>query len=173
VHKTYQAIVHGLIELDEDVIDAPIGAHPKIRERYAVHRGTGRPVKGVVKDALTRYRVVARLRDCGAISGGFTLVELHPRTGRTHQIRVHLSFIGHPVVGDRVYGGGPIYQSQIDGWGDVAEGPVITRQALHARAIEFEHPRTRAPMRLEAPLPPDFAGALRALGGADLPLDTL
>ena len=165
IRKTYRAITHGLMELDEDVIDAPIAAHPRIRERYAVHRATGRPFRGVAKEAVTRYRVLARLTRAGAIAAGFTLVELYPQTGRTHQLRVHLSHIGHPIVGDPAYGGGPIYRSQLEGRPDVAEGPIITRQALHARAIEFEHPRTRKQMRLEAPLAEDFLAALRALGG--------
>jgi len=168
VQKTYNAIVHGQVELDEDVIDAAIGAHPRIRERYAVHRATGRPIPVTSKSAITRYRVLARLTQTGAITGGFTFVELYPRTGRTHQIRVHMSYLGHPIVGDRIYGGGPIYLSQLQGRRDVAEGPVITRQALHARTIEFRHPRSGQPMRLEAPLPEDFLQALRVLGGAEL-----
>jgi len=172
VRKTYQAIVHGQLELDEDVIDAPIGSHPRIRERYAVHRGTGRPFPGTVKPALTRYRVIQRLPRAGAVAAGFSFVELYPQTGRTHQLRVHMSFIGHPVVGDRVYGGGPIYQSQLQGRSDVAEGPIITRQALHARAIEFQHPGTLKTLRLEAPIPDDFLAALRALGSA-APADML
>ena len=168
VHKTYQAIVHGLMSLDEDVIDQPIGSHPRIRERYAVHRATGRAFPGVAKPAVTRYRVIARLTETGAIRGGFTLVELYPQTGRTHQLRVHMSWIGHPIVGDPAYGGGPIYRSQIEGRGDQAEGPIITRQALHARAIEFQHPRTLKMLRLAAPLAPDFLEALRAFGAGEL-----
>jgi len=167
VHKTYLAIVHGLMDLEEDVIDAPIGAHPLVREKYAVHRATGRPVPATVKPALTRYRVLRRLSDCGGISSGFSVVRLQPTTGRTHQLRVHMSYIGHPIVGDRAYGGGPIYRSQLAGRHDLAEGPIITRQALHARAIEFQHPRTLRPMRLEAPLPEDFRAALDALGCPD------
>ena len=165
VHKTYQAIVHGQIELDEDVIDVPIGSHPDIREKYAVHRATGRPVPATVKSAVTRYKVLRRLTHAGAIAAGFTLVELYPQTGRTHQLRVHMSCIGHPIVGDRIYGGGPVYRSQLQGRHDAAEGPIITRQALHARAIEFQHPRTLKLLRLEAPLPPDFVAALELLGG--------
>ena len=166
VHKTYAAILHGQVQLDEDLIDVPIGAHPRICERYAVHRATGRPIPATVKSAVTRYRVLARLTETGAVSGGFTFVELYPQTGRTHQLRVHMSYIGHPIVGDRIYGGGPIYRSQLEGRPDVAQGAIITRQALHARAIEFQHPRALKPMSLEAPLPEDFVEALRALGGS-------
>ena len=168
VGKTYHAIVHGQMELDEDVIDAPIGSHPRVRERYVVRRATGRPLPATVKPAVTRYRVLARLTETGAISGGFTVVELFPQTGRTHQLRVHMSFIGHPVAGDRTYGGGPVYRSQLEGHPDLADGPIITRQALHARAIEFQHPRTLKQMTLRAPPPEDFLTALRCLGAAEL-----
>ena len=169
VHKTYRAIVHGLVELDEDVIDAPIGAHPHIRERYAVRYSTEKDInlspsgKQISKPAITRYRVLERLSHTGCIAGGFTFIELYPKTGRTHQLRVHMSFIGHPIVGDRTYGGGPIYQSQLDGVNDQAYGPIITRQALHAAVIEFQHPRTLKMVRFEAPLPEDFRSALKAL----------
>jgi len=163
VHKTYSAIVHGAVALDEDVIDAPIGKHPRIRERYAVHRLTGKPYSVTTKQALTRYKVVEKFQHVGKSKAAFTLLELYPLTGRTHQLRVHLSYIKHPIVGDRIYGGGPIYLSQLQGRSDAAEGPVITRQALHARAIEFRHPRTGRPMRLEAPWPEDFAQAVRVL----------
>ncbi len=163
IHKTYTAIVHGKVALDEDVIDAPIGRHPRIRERHAVHRLTGRPYPTTTKDAVTRYKVIKRFQHVGQSKAAFTFLELYPLTGRTHQIRVHLSHINHPIVGDRIYGGGPIYLSQLQGRPDVAEGPVITRQALHARAIEFHHPRTGQPMRLEAPWPADFAETLKVL----------
>ena len=163
IHKTYIAIVHGLVRLDEDVIDAPIGKHPKFREKYAVHRRTGRPYPATTKDAVTRYKVLERFRNVGQSSAAFTLVELYPKTGRTHQLRVHASWIGHPIVGDRMYGGGPIYRSQLAGRADVAEGPLIGRQALHAHTIEFRHPRTNEPMRLEAPWPDDFTETLAVL----------
>ncbi len=166
VHKTYLALVHGIVELDEDVIDAPIGSHPRLRERYAVHRGTGREFPGVVKQAVTRYHVLQRLTETGKIAAGFSLLRLHPKTGRTHQLRVHMSAIGHPVVGDRVYGGGPLYASQLEGRPDVAEGPILTRQGLHAWSIEFAHPRTGKEMRLSAPPADDLLEAVRALGGA-------
>lgn len=164
VHKTYQAIVHGIIEYDEDVIDLPIGNHPAIKEKYAVHRLTGGVFPATVKSAVTRYKVLRRLTH-PHIHGGFTLVEMYPQTGRTHQLRVHMSFIGHPIVGDKLYGGGPLYASQLEGRAGVAEGPIITRQALHACRIEFQHPRTLKMMTLAAPLPPDFVEALRVIAG--------
>jgi len=163
VHKTYTAIVHGIVDRDEDVIDMPIGKHPLIRDKYAVHRLTGRPYPATTKQAVTRYKVLRRLKSVGRSNASFSLVELYPQTGRTHQLRVHMSFIAHPIVGDRMYGGGPIYRSQLEGHADRAEGPLITRQALHAHAIEFRHPRTGRQMKIQAPWPDDFAYALREL----------
>ncbi|RPI60896.1 MAG: RluA family pseudouridine synthase [Planctomycetaceae bacterium] len=163
IHKTYTAIVHGIVGPDEDVIDAPLGKHPKIREKYAVQRTTGDPFPGSAKEAVTKYRVLRRLTDVGRSRMGFTLVELYPQTGRTHQLRVHMSFIGHPIIGDKMYGGGPLYRSQLMGLADHVEGPLITRQALHAHFIEFQHPRTLRMMKLEAPWPKDFTDTLKEL----------
>jgi len=163
VSKTYLAIVHGHPELDEDVIDMPIGQHPRIKEKYAVDRRTGRPFAGVAKPATTRYLVRERLGGGQTGAPPFALMEFHPKTGRTHQLRVHASDLGHPIVGDSLYGGGPVYRSQLEGRHDVAEGPIITRQALHAREIRFQHPRTMKPMALSAPLPEDFTTALEIL----------
>jgi 23S rRNA pseudouridine1911/1915/1917 synthase len=163
VHKTYTAIVHGLIELDEDVIDTPIAKHPKIREKYTAHRKTGRPYPVTTKEAVTRYKVLQRFPQVGRSKASFTLVELYPRTGRTHQLRVHMSCMGHPIVGDKMYGGGPVYRSQLLGHPERAEDPIITRQALHAHTIEFLHPRSGEKMKLEAPLPSDFVEALNEL----------
>ncbi len=163
IHKQYSAIVHGLISVNEDVINEPIGKHPKIREKYSVHRKTGQPYPATTKEAITRYKVLGRLRSVGNSKACFSLVEMYPQTGRTHQLRVHMSFIGHPIVGDRMYGGGPLYRSQLQGRADVAEGPLILRQALHAHVIEFQHPRTLQPMKLEAPWPKDFTETLKEL----------
>ncbi len=163
IRKTYMAIVHGHPELDEDVIDLPIGHHPRIKEKYAVNRRTGRPFAATSKAATTHYVVQERLGGGKTGKPPFALMELRPRTGRTHQLRVHCSYLGHPIVGDSLYGGGPIYRSQLEGRPDVAEGPIITRQALHARRICFQHPISRQPMELEAPLPPDFVAALESL----------
>lgn len=172
ISKTYTAIVHGLVDLDEDVIDAPIGKHPRMREKYAVHRRTGRPFPSTTKPAVTRYKVLQRLDRVGPTGMSFTLVELYPKTGRTHQLRVHMSCLRHPIVGDRMYGGGPLYQSQLDGHADRAEGPLIVRQALHAHSIAFAHPRTREAMKLEAPLPGDFIRTLAALEACRTPRPT-
>jgi 23S rRNA pseudouridine1911/1915/1917 synthase len=163
IHKTYTAIVHGVPAAEEDVIDVPIGKHPKIREKYAVHRDTGRPYAVTGKEAITRYKVLQRFPRVGACRTGFALVELYPQTGRTHQLRVHMSYIGHPIVGDRMYGGGPVYRSQLEGRPNVAEGPLITRQALHAHTITFRHPRTGKEMILTAPWPADFVATLEEL----------
>lgn len=163
VHKTYTAMVHGLVQRDEDIIDAPIGKHPRFREKYAVHRLTGQPYAATTRDAVTRYRVARRIASVGPGRLAFTLVDLYPKTGRTHQLRVHMSYIGHPILGDAMYGGGPIYRSQLEGGGGPPQGPLMTRQALHARTIEFQHPRTLKPMTLEAPLPNDFTQTLNEL----------
>ncbi len=163
VRKTYAAIVHGLVELDEDVIDMPIGRHAKIREKYSVHRLTGKPYPGTTKEAVTRYKVLQRIADVGKINAAFTLVELHPKTGRTHQLRVHMSHMGHPIVADSMYGGGPLYRSMLEGHGDTAEGPLMTRQALHAQSISFHHPRTEQDMTLSADWAEDFTETLNEL----------
>jgi len=162
VEKTYSAIVHGRIRLDQDVIDMPIGKHPKIREKYAVHHDTGRAFPMAIKEAVTRYKVLERLK-AGVRGMEYTFVELYPKTGRTHQLRVHMSSIGNSIVGDRLYGGGPLYRSQLEGKNDVAEGLLITRQALHAHTIEFDHPRTEKRMSLTAPWPEDFTSTLDVL----------
>jgi 23S rRNA pseudouridine1911/1915/1917 synthase len=163
INKTYTALVHGLVELDEDIIDAPIGKHPAIKEKYVVDRRTGKPHPATTKSAVTRYRVIERIEKVGELRGAFTLVECYPKTGRTHQIRVHMSGLGHPIVADRLYGGGPVYISQLEGRHDVAEGELITRQALHAHTIEFDHPRTGRRMTCQAPLPADIATTLEEI----------
>ena len=135
VEKTYLALVCGLIEDEEVTIDAPVGRDPKNRQRMAVAR-SGRP-------AVTHFRVVERFADT-------TLLEVSIETGRTHQIRVHLAFIGHPIVGDRVYG-----RSRL-------ADPHLERQFLHASALGFQLPNGEA-LRLKAPLPHDLQAVLEEL----------
>ncbi|MGD0115671.1 MAG: RluA family pseudouridine synthase [Dehalococcoidia bacterium] len=134
VEKRYLALVTGRLEPGEGVTEGDIGRDPRNRKRMAIVEG-GRP-------ARTAYRVVERL-------DGFTLVEVAPSTGRTHQIRVHLAGVGHPVVGDALYG---------------RRSTLVGRQFLHARRIAFSHPADGRPVEFESPLPADLAGALRVLG---------
>ena len=137
ISKDYLALVWGTPRPPRGVIDRPIGRHPVQRKKMAVQ------ARGRV--ATTRYEVLETL-------GRVALVRAHPETGRTHQIRVHLTAIGHPVVSDALYARG--YPGQSD---------LIPRQALHAEAIAFRHPGTGQPLRLTAPLAADFAGALSTL----------
>jgi 23S rRNA pseudouridine1911/1915/1917 synthase len=133
VEKTYLALVEGSVRPPEGVIDAPIARHPVHRKKMAVvERG---------REARTRYRV---LRE----AGGCSLLEVRPETGRTHQIRVHLAHIGHPIAGDAVYG---------------RRHPLLPRQFLHAHRLAFRHPLTGERLELEAPLAEDLARALAAL----------
>lgn len=142
VEKTYLGIVEGEPELDADVIDLPLAAHPRIKDRYIVPGLRERP--DLYKQAVTTYRVAERYR-------GFALVHLHPRTGRTHQLRVHMSYIGHPLMGDTFYGGHLYSERDLTGAG--GDEPLIAWQALHAWRIRFTHPILRRPMEIEAPIP--------------------
>ena len=123
--------------------------HPRAREKYAI-----RPEIG--KEAITFYEVVESFR-------GFSLLKAMPKTGRTHQIRVHLSYIKHPIVGDDMYGGKLIYPWQLTDSEPAVQEPVINRVALHARTLEFKHPTTEKIMKFEAPLPEDMQNLLDML----------
>jgi len=149
VNKTYLAIVHGEPDLTRDRIKAPLGVHPRIREKYAI-----RPEMG--KEAVTFYEVLEPFR-------GFSLLKLTPHTGRTHQIRVHLSYIKHPIVADEMYGGKLVYPWQLQDAEPAAQDPVITRCALHAWTLEFRHPTTNQMVEFEAVLPQDVQNALDML----------
>ena len=132
VKRYYQALVRGVLETG-GTVDQPIGRHPTLRTKMAVVK-TGKP-------ARTHFRIVERFVDC-------TLVECALETGRTHQIRVHMTHIGHPLVGDPVYGGGA---------SRVPSGPAFHRQALHARRLGLIHPATDKSMLWRSPLPEDMA----------------
>ena len=137
ITRRYRAIVIGNLSEDEGTVDAPIGRHPTQRKKMAVNRING-------KRAVTHYRVLERFR-------GYTYIECQLETGRTHQIRVHMASIGHPLLGDTVYG--PAKQAY----------PSLEGQTLHAMVIGFVHPTTGAYMEFEAPLPAYFAELLQKL----------
>ncbi|HOM16706.1 MAG TPA: RluA family pseudouridine synthase [Thermoguttaceae bacterium] len=151
VEKEYFTLVSGRPERDRDVVVEPIGLHPTQREKMAIRR------QGPdVRLAETFYEVLERF-------DGFAAMRILPRTGRTHQIRVHLAHIGCPVLCDRQYGG----RSQIT-LADLSRNPadttvLLARQALHARRIGFTHPVTGQRLQVEAPLPSDIQAVLDAL----------
>jgi len=143
VRKSYVALVHGRVASDEGEISRPVGRDPRRRVKM-------RPGGIRAREAVTRYRVMRRLE-------GFTLLEARPLTGRTHQIRVHCSSIGHPIVGDTMYGA----PSRLKVGG--REQKTLPRHFLHAAAIEFVQPRTGHALRFEAPLPADLNDFLSLL----------
>ena len=151
VRKAYLAVVRGHVAQGAGVVDLAVGRSAKDRKKMAAygHGGPGgQPPRGA-RDALSRYRVVERLH--GAF-GRLTLVEVEIYTGRTHQIRVHLAAIGHPVLGDAAYGGAAA----------CPPGARLAGQLLHASALELAHPATGEPMRFKSPLPERFAPFLKS-----------
>ena len=154
VEKRYLAVVHGQLETLADVIDVPLGKHPTAREKYAVRwDDTGKP-------SVTIYRVRERYDD-------FTLVELELKTGRTHQIRLHLSHLGYPIAGDDMYGGKHLSVADVAGAAGTADrsprDPLLGRQALHAAVLGFRHPISKQPMNFQAPLPTDLRDLITLL----------
>ena len=136
-HREYLCLVHGNLKEDEGTVDAPIGRHKTDRKRMAVTEDGRR--------AVTHWHVLERF-------GSETLLDVRLETGRTHQIRVHMAYIKHPILGDEVYGS-PALKLGLNG------------QALHGYRLTFVHPRTGETMTFTAPLPEDFKTALRRLGG--------
>jgi 23S rRNA pseudouridine1911/1915/1917 synthase len=154
VHRTYAALAWGHLDASPTVIEAPVARHPQDRKRMAVLPG-GRL-------ARTDAFVVARF-------GVADLLRLELHSGRTHQIRVHLEHLGHPVIGDPVYGGGG--SRRISGpprRAAEALEQATPRQALHAAALAFRHPATGEPLEFRSDWPADLRPALFALGGEDL-----
>ncbi len=155
VFKEYVALTAGELERDTDYIEARIKHHPHDREKMAV---TLDPDDPDAKDALSYYEVLERFR-------GFTLVRIQPRTGRTHQIRVHLAHVGCPVLADKHYSGRGRFAlaDLLPGTPQEADVELIARQALHAFRLRFRHPRTGNWLEVEAPLAPDIRRTLDAL----------
>lgn len=151
IEKEYFALVCGAPEVDRDVIDCRIGLHPQQREKMAIRRD-----ESAGRRAETFFEVVERF-------DGFAALRIVPKTGRTHQIRVHLDHIGCPVLCDRQYGGrsrltrGEIRRDPAD------DAVLLERQALHARRLRFAHPHTGETLDVEAPLPADMAAVLAEL----------
>jgi 23S rRNA pseudouridine1911/1915/1917 synthase len=148
VEKTYLALTQGAPQFDRDEIDLPIGIHPYQRERMAVRRD-----HSTSREAVTRYEVLERFR-------GAALVQVTPKTGRTHQIRVHLAAIGCPVLADGLYSG----RTQIEpSFLALPPGPaLLERQALHAARLCIDHPETKRRLEFAAPLPADMQRVLDA-----------
>ncbi len=133
--RTYECIVVGALREDRGTVDAPIARHPTDRKRMAVVAGG--------REAVTHWEVIARYP-------GYTHVRCRLETGRTHQIRVHMAYIGHPILGDTVYGA-------------KKEVPGLTGQCLHAVGLRFLHPRTHEVVELSCPLPDEFARMLQKI----------
>ena len=136
ITRLYHAIVHGVLKNDEGTICAPIGRHPIDRKKMSINEKNG-------KEAVTHYKVLKRFKN-------FTYIECRLETGRTHQIRVHMSSMNHPLLGDTVYG--------------PAKCPFkLQGQTLHAKTIGINHPRTGEYLEIEAPLPEYFSDLLKKL----------
>ncbi len=142
IQKTYFALVHGKPARDTGTIELPVGRHPTLRTKMSAGNTQGRP-------AFSEYRVTEDLR-------AFSLLEVKIKTGRTHQIRVHLSAIGHPVVGDDVYGERS-YKEFTKKFGE------LKRYFLHAAALRFTHPTTDATLEFHSPLPAELQKLLNRI----------
>jgi 23S rRNA pseudouridine1911/1915/1917 synthase len=153
IRKEYLALVYGMPSRDSDFIEKPLGMHPTNREKVAI-----RTIEDGGKEAVTFYEVLERFH-------GYALIRCLPKTGRTHQIRVHLAHIGHPILADKAYAGRAAFTL-----GDLL-GPdhpesaqiLLARQALHAHSLHLRHPVTREPIDFTAPLPDDMVATLDAL----------
>ena len=141
IKRIYHAILTGHLKENQGTVNAPIGRHPVDRKKMAVVKGG--------KEAITHYTVICEYPS-------FTYAKMELETGRTHQIRVHMSHIGHPLVGDTVYGGGKTPFEK-------ANASLLSGQALHAKILSFPHPKTKEIMTFECELPDDFKKLLERL----------
>ena len=148
IQKTYVALVHGKPRQQSGTIELSVGRHPTVRTRMTATRSHGgHSFKG--RSAFTEYRILEEFR-------GFALLEVKIKTGRTHQIRVHLSAIGHPVVGDEVYGESS-YRQFVKKYGP------LNRYFLHATALRLNHPGTGEPLEFHSPLPSELQNLLQSI----------
>jgi 23S rRNA pseudouridine1911/1915/1917 synthase len=154
VFKEYVAITAGVLDRDSDYIEGRIAHHPHDRTKMAI---ADEDDEGG-KESCSYYEVIERFR-------GFSFCRIQPRTGRTHQIRVHLASIGCPVLADKAYGGRDCLRLSdlVPNLPPGADEVLMPRQALHARRLRFQHPRRQVLIDAEAPLPPDFEKTLAAL----------
>ena len=136
IRRIYVAIVHGNIKEDSGTVNAPIGRHPTDRKKMSTHCKNGR-------DAVTHYKVLERF-------GDYTYIQCELETGRTHQIRVHMAYLGHPIAGDEVYGPKKVLTK-------------LQGQCLHAKKLGFLHPTTGEWLEFDSDLPPYFSDFLRTL----------
>ena len=141
--REYDAIVRGAIKNDSETVDAPIGRHPTDRKRQLVYAVNNARREGKSRQAVTHYEVARRYK-------GYTFIRCRLETGRTHQIRVHMAYIGHPVVGDMVYG---MKKPELG----------LSGQCLHAGKLKFIHPSTNEHVELQAELPEYFTDVLKLL----------
>jgi 23S rRNA pseudouridine1911/1915/1917 synthase len=155
VFKEYVAIAQGVLDRDSDYIEARIIRHPNERTKMAV---TDDDEDEDAKDAVSFYEVIERFH-------GYTFVRVQPRTGRTHQIRVHLASVGCPVLADKVYSGRDQLRLNdlVPGLPPERDEVLMPRQALHAHRLRLQHPRTGEWLETTAPLPPEFERTLAAL----------
>jgi 23S rRNA pseudouridine1911/1915/1917 synthase len=160
IHKEYFAIVFGRPHLDRDMIDAPIGLHPKVREKMCI----ASPTDSEAKESQTFYEVIRRYAKMSTL-------RCSPKTGRTHQIRVHLAHTGYPILCDRMYGGRKMItreeilgQHPVSVTEDRPAGTILLqRQALHAHQLRFVHPETGKEIEITAPIPPDMQAVIDCL----------
>jgi len=154
VFKEYRAITQGVLDRDSDYIEARIGHHPTDRVKMAALDAD----EEEGKEACSYYEVIERFK-------GFTFCRIFPRTGRTHQIRVHLASGGCPVLADKIYSGRDVFRRSdlVPDLDPAADEVLLPRQALHAARLRFFHPRLRQTIEAEAPLPPEFERTLAAL----------
>jgi 23S rRNA pseudouridine1911/1915/1917 synthase len=160
IEKDYVAICWGELEQDHGVVDKPIGLSNSgpVYTKRVVDETAG-------KRSVTEFQVLQRLpKQCNNcytfLAGGFTVVRLRPRTGRAHQLRVHMAWLGHPIVGDKVYGPDEMLYLQFIREGvteEMLRQLLLPRHALHAESVSFRHPRTQQPCSFHSELPADMA----------------